>query len=291
MISWIRGGNETALDDRENITLLSHDGLGMPDFHRMEERGPLQHGVTDRGYRLDPKTIVLVLGIRGNSLDDFYQKRHGLLDLFKPSNKPGSLRWKIGSKVRQIDGHLIGGLNFSDRDRSHLFQKAAIAIKCPDPTWYDPAGRSVEFSIGGGGDTMDIPLTIPFTVGASMIDTSQSINYQGSVLAYPVINIRGPITDCVIKNLTTGDKLDFTGHTIPSETTYTVDLRYGHKTVLDDAGNNRIDKLTDDSDLATWRLEADPVAMGGSNSIYVYGTDVTSLTGINLQFYERYIGV
>ena len=292
MISWIFGGVETILDDGENgVYLLGHDGFGMPAFHRLEERGLLQHGVTDRGYLLDARTINLVIGVKGTSLENFYQKRYQMINQFKPSEQAGILRWKLGGVTRQINGYLVGGLELSDGDRDHLFQKIPISIKCPDPTWYDPSGKLLEFGVGGGSDTFEVPLVIPMTVGASSISSSQSIVYSGSVRSFPVISITGPISNCKIVNNTTGDVLDFTGVTIPADRTYTIDLRYGRKTVVDDLGNNQISKLTTDSDLATWCLEADPVAAGGSNSIGVSGSNVTAETAIRLTFYERYIGL
>jgi len=292
MISWIKTGDEIVLDDRDNGKyVLAKDGFGMPAFHRFEERGPLQHGVTDRGYRLDPRLITLIIGIRGISQTDFYQKRETLLKAFKPDDTGGTLRWQEGSVVRQIEGHLIEGLNFSDSDREYLFQKAPITIKCPDPAWYDPEGKAIGFGIGGGGDTLTIPLTIPLTVGASSLNMSQQIQYNGSLPTYPIITIRGPITNCVITHSETGDKLDFTGYTISEDTVYTIDLRYGHKTVTDQNGDSQVHKLTDASDLATFRLETDPIVSGGANSIHVSGTNITASTEITLQYYEKYIGI
>lgn len=292
MINWIRAGQELNLDDRENgFYLLATDNFGMPAFHRLEERGAMQHGVTDRGYRLDPRFITLVVGIQGNSVDDFYQKRETLLEAFAPSNTAGSLRWQRGSVTRQIDGYLIEGLQFTDSDRTYLFQKVPITIKCPDPTWYDPGGKSVDFGIGGGENSLVIPLVIPTYVGSSTINLSQQIMYNGTVATYPVITIRGPITNCVITNTITGKKLDFTGHTIAAGTVYTIDLRYGHKTITDQNGDSQISKLTNDSDLATWRLLPDPNVAGGVNSIQATGAGATSATAINVQYFERFIGV
>jgi hypothetical protein len=88
----------------------------------------------------------------------------------------------------------------------------------------------------------------------------------------------------VITNGATDDKIDFTGFTIGAGVTYTIDLRYGYKTVVDHLGANQISKLSTDSDLATWGLIA------GENSIGVVGTSITSATLISFQFNERFIG-
>ena len=291
MISWIVNGIETVLDDRDTSILLAHDGFGMPDFHRLEERGPQQHGVTDRGYRLDARTINLALGINGSTLAEFYQKRSELLNIFKPSNTPGVLKWEHDGVVRQIRGFAVGGLQYSGNDQEYLYQKAVVTIKCPDPTWYDPTGVGLNFTMGGGDDTFEVPTVIPMTVGASSIDDSQSIDYEGTVEAYPTIRIDGPITNPVISNDATGDKLDFTGYTISGSDYYIIDLLYGYKTVLDSSGVNKISELSNDSDLATFSIKPDPDVVGGINSIHVTGTSITADTRVSINFYERYLGI
>jgi phage-related protein len=97
--------------------------------------------------------------------------------------------------------------------------------------------------------------------------------------------VTGAATSLKITNTTTGDKLDFTGSTIGTGTVYTIDTRYGYKTVTDGAGANQLSKLTTDSNLATFRL------IPGDNSINVTGTGLDSNSKIVLQYNTRYIGV
>ena len=94
------------------------------------------------------------------------------------------------------------------------------------------------------------------------IDQTAVRTYEGSWDEFPTVRITGPATNAVLENVTSGDKLDFTGTAISAGTSYVLDLRYGYKTVTQDDGTNRIDKLTNDSDLATWRLLAAPDAAG-----------------------------
>jgi hypothetical protein len=231
------------------------------------------------------------LGIHGEDLTSFYQKRSQLLDIFKPSNTPGTLKWELNGVVRQIDGYSVGDLRYSGSDRNYLVQRAVVTIKCPDPTWYDPSGQAVNFAVGGGSDVFEVPTVIPMTVGASSIDASQSIDYAGSVESYPTIRIDGPITNPIITNDATGDKLDFTGYTIADNDYYSIDLRYGYKTVLDSSGVNQISKLSNDSDLATFSIKPDPDVVGGINSMSVTGTSITADTKVSINYYERYLGI
>jgi hypothetical protein len=117
---------------------------------------------------------------------------------------------------------------------------------------------------------------------------AQTIAYAGTFPEYPIITVEGPITDPVITNETTGEVLDFTGITIAAGTVYTIDLRYGYKTVVNQAGTNKIADLTAASDLATWHLEIAPIASGGNNIITASGTATTGDTVITLTYYKRY---
>lgn len=281
----IRGGTAYSLDDGTYCQWTGDDGWGIAPLHRLTERGPLQHGDTDRGYRLDPRVGQLALIILADTEDAMYAARDTLMGLFAPTAAL-ALRWTLATRTRQIDVHLVGGMTMSSTERGVWAQKVAVTLRAPDPTFYDPAGEGVAFSLGGGSDALEIPLEVPMVVGASTIDASAVVTNDGNWLSYPhLVRITGPIEDCVIVNGTTGEKLDFTGVTLGGGEWLDLDLRYGRKTVVDEAGANRIADLTSDSDLATWHLEP------GANSIRVTGINATEATKIEISFFERYVGL
>jgi phage-related protein len=170
-------------------------------------------------------------------------------------------------------------------------QRVVVELLAPDPTWYDPTQNVQYFALSGGADTMEVPTEIPMTVGASSINASETFTNNGDVATYPTIRINGPITGPKIVNNTTGDELDFAGTTIGAGEYFDIDCRYGYKTVEDQDGTNQISTLSDDSDIATFSLEADPTAENGNNSITVTGTGCTEASSLTIRFYERYIGV
>lgn len=122
-------------------------------------------------------------------------------------------------------------------------------------------------------------------------DISKTITYSGSFVEYPVITITGPITDAVLTNVSTGETLDFTGITIAGGTSYTIDCRFGYKTVKNSAGTNKIADLTSDSDLATFHLAPAPEVSGGANAITLTGTSTDSNTQVTVAYYNRYVGM
>lgn len=292
MLDLIRGGNTYSLDDGTYAYLTGDDGWGAAPLHRLIERGPLQHGDTDRGFRLDPRIGSLVLFLNGTSRDDLYTRRATLLELFTPTDDPLKLRWTLTSRTRQIDVYYAGDMAMGSGDRGGFTQRVAVTLRADDPTFYDPTAESVTFALGGGSDSLEVPLEVPMVVGSSTLDATNTITYNGNWRSYPQqIRVTGPITDAVITNSTTGEVLDFTGATIAGGDYYDIDLRYGYKTVTDSSGANQIADLTDDSDLATWHLAAAPDAAGGVNSINVTGSSVTEATKVEVTYFERYTGI
>lgn len=287
-LSWIRDGIETSLDDGSLCYYQSSSGLGLPPLHRLSERGPQQHGDTDRGYRLDPRIIQLVLATHSSvGADDLDEKSRRLMQLFSPDSY-GTLKIVRGARVRQIDAYFVSGLSLDSNDRSGWVEQHGLALKANDPAFYDPSVESVTFQLGGGGTAWEIPMPVPFTVGASVIDQAITVGYDGKWYGYPhLIRITGPIDDCLLENQTTAEKLDFTGTTINAGEYYDIDLRPGHKTVIDHTGANVISALTEDSDLSTWHLNIADSQGAGKNSIRVTGNNVTSATKIELAYYIR----
>lgn len=288
MLSWILAGVKYSLDDGVYCYHHGDSGMGGPPMHRMEERGPLQHGATDLGFRLDPRVIQLVLGLYADDRAGAYLKRKQLAGIFPPG-AAGSLEWEVDGLVRQIDGHLMEGMDFSSQDRTGGWQKMAVVLRCPDPTWYDPAGSALTYTLGGGGSGTPVPTPVPTPVGASNILANTALTYAGDWLSYPhLIRIVGPMTDPVIRNLTTGEELPFSA-TIATGHYYDIDLRYGYKTVVDDAGVNKVSMLTTGHDLATWHIAAHPEAAGGINVIEVEADAVSELSAIQISWLDRYL--
>lgn len=292
-ISVFAGGSEYQLDGTNPYSYLGHDNLGAAPRRRLVERGPQQHGETDLGYRLDPRVFTLLLQIEAADAAAFWDQRNDLISYFAPYHAPILGFWLKNGAVRYIDCHLVGDLMMPDGEYMGTIQRAAAQLKAPDPTFYDPVGQSSTFSLGGGGDAFPVPHEVPHGVGASTIDQSTVIAYAGNWLSFPhLIRITGPIEDCVITNVTTGEKLDFTGATIAGGDYIDIDCRYGQKTVIDNDGVNRIADLTSDSDLATFHLAPDSAeAPGGLNSIRVTGSGVTEATGVQVNWFERYLGI
>src|SRR5690349_3815080 len=108
----IAQGVTYSLSDRNHYIHLLNSNFGMAPVERLKERGPLQHGQSDVGYRLRPRTVQLVLMLMATTEDLYFDRRAELLSIFAPRTDPISLRVTYGSRVRQIDVHFVDDLGF-----------------------------------------------------------------------------------------------------------------------------------------------------------------------------------
>ncbi len=291
-LSLLADGQEVVLTDRDDYVLTGVKGLAGPPITRISQRGPMQHGATDAGYRLGPRHIALGLLMRGGDDLIWLNMRYLFQRITRVRDQAVQLRLSYEDIVRQIDCYLNGTLEMDpDADTGTRWQRIALELVAPDPTWYDPNYITNIFALGGGGQAMQVPLTIPWPVGASAIDQSLPIYYPGSWDAFPIITVEGPIANCIITNTILGTKLDFTGLSIGAGEKRIIDCRYGYKSVVNELGQNRVYNLTNDSHLATFRIGSHPDVQGGYNTLRVQGTNITAGTRILVQYHVRYIGV
>lgn len=268
-------------------------GLGMAPLHRLSERGPLQHGDSDEGMRLDPRVFSLTILVEALDVASYWLARAAVLRIFKPNTTSAlSLAYTLDSGVeRTIEAVTIKGLEFPMKTRMYNKHKETVQLKASDPTFYDPNTVTVPFSVGGSGSGFTVPMPVPIGVGSPTVNQTTSVIYEGDWLEYPIITIVGPITNPVVTHLGTGDVLDFTGTALIAGESLIIDTRYGRKTVVDEVGNNMLSALSDSSSIATFALLPDPDLANGINDIKVTGTLANSLTGVYLAYNNRYTGI
>jgi len=292
-ISLIRGSSTWSLTDGTYCRCFGIQNAGAMAVGRLTDRGPLQHGHTDRGFRAQSRRLRLLLYFSMGDEDDFWDRRETLIEMLEPTNTQAQLRFLLGTtpKRRQIDCHPLGFPMDTDPAQAR-HQRIAVDFDCPYPAFYDPTGETLIYGIGYAGKSFQIPMDIPLGIGQSTIDETVTLTYSGSWRSYPYrIRIVGPITDCVITNESTGEKLDFTGASIGASDYYDIDLRYSYKTVVDSSNVNQIADLTSDSDLTSWHLATAREVANGQNTISVTGTGATSETEVYIQYYTYYAGI
>lgn len=297
-------GQTYNLNDGRELRLEVYD-LGMAPARRLWQRAPGQRGRTNLGAVGEPRFIDLAWRVTGHGLARFYELRQMLQTVFRArQNEAAQLIFTFpGGARRAVDVHLDGEMLFGNR--RHTATRVSGTFVADDPRLYDPTLRTVTFALLDSSGGLPIPFTIPIPVGRSALDTIETITYAGSsrlaAVEYPVVIVNGPITDPVIENLTTGERISLAGLELTVGEYVTIDLSGGTrrdaKTIRNQDGDSVSEYLTTDSDLATWHLAyAGELLSGGSyadgtNLVRVVGDGVNLLTAAELRYYDRYEGI
>lgn len=273
---------------------LTDGGLGMAPVERFSERAPSQHGVTDLGFRLLPRTVNFGFAIYAPLTDDsrhLETARDLILRRFRPTNIPITFRYdRANGTIRQIEGFFTGGLAFGSEDRlpGTWFQRLAVEVRMPDPTFYDPAEKAafIENNANPVPVGVLIPLTVPTYVRSGVLDNDWIFANDGSWETFPIIEIFGALRSPRIENLVTGEVLYLERSSIGDGDFYTIDLNSGVKSVRHSSGEDRTHELSDDSNLATFHLAP------GDQEIRVTSPYAgNQVEVVRMTWYNRFIGI
>lgn len=293
-------GSEYVFDSDERA-LLTEEGLGMPLISYLTQKGPSQHGETIVGYRLQPRTIQLL--VRQNSCDRiaYWENRSILIDNIRPNNTPigstakGKLRklFQDGS-MRDIDVVIDQGPIFTARDLSVWDEwgfTETLRFIAHDPTFYNPVEKSIAFSdLNDPSSFLIFPFSFDLIFGGYTYGTSSILTYTGSWQAYPRIVITGPAENLLLINLSTSEVIEL-NYNVSAGQTITIDLAFGVKTVVDNTGRNLAGAISLQSNLDTFHFAPSPEVTNGQNYLYVYASGTTDDSSVIFYYNERFIGI
>ena len=261
---------------------------GFAPMHRITQRGPFQYGDSDIDFRLDPRVFSLPIVVPASTIDEHLDRRAQLLQIFKPGNDTATFRLQLNAYERSIDVKVVGGLSM-DTDSKDFTIRTVVQLRAADPTWFDTYGNTVAISAQLFGTPTPYPKPYPVPYGSDTINKITTINYDGSWPSFPVIQCTGPAADLTIVD-GRGNIIKFFDY-ISAGDTYTIDLTYGAKTVVDQNGVNKFSTLNIVSNLVNWGLYPDPTILNGTNTISVSAIATDANTQVNMFYYNRYIGV
>jgi len=275
-------------------------GLGMAPLRYVTQRGPYQHGQTMLDYFLEPRIIQVRHRRIANSRTGQWDIRADLLDHIRPNRQaintlqPGVLRKIMADGTKRDinvivqDGPMFDPIGGSTWDEWSIDD--IIRFIAHDPVFFDPTQVETEFNFSTFEELV-FPADFPIAFFASTFDETDTIEYSGTWLSYPQIVMTGPMTNPIITNTTTGEKIEL-DYNISAGEIVTITTEYGNKTITNEDGDNLIGTLTTDSDLATFHVAPDPVAPDGENVFRVQGAGAdSSATNMVVKYYTRYIGI
>lgn len=99
--------------------------------------------------------------------------------------------------------------------RTGLSRGFALLLEAKDPKKYASTNVTLTLTPSSGGSSSVLPFSLPIVLGGDAYSATASLNYTGSTPAYPTsIKLYGPCTAPSITNITTGNKLEFTGSVV-----------------------------------------------------------------------------
>lgn len=285
--------------------VLLYEGDGLPDVIYSTTRGPFQHGNSVVEVRAEPRTLDAEIRRNGCSRNEYWEIRRTLNNILRPNRTdmnnpdPGVLRRILSTgEIRDLDcfvtrAPLYRGRNPDGWDEFSI--QETLRFTANNPIFYDPVvrvGSATNFTPTPITDLV-FPMVFPFVFGSTIPAVSKSISilYNGTWEEYPKITITGPATDISLTHQTLGTVISFAGFTIPAGTVVTLDLTYAKKTIFDQFGISWIGKISESSDLVSFRLDNAPIVPNSLNIIIVSVVAGNSNTRVDIQYKNRYAGL
>jgi phage-related protein len=267
--------------DLNDGTVLSLRGAlrntGMPPVLQDTVKTPNRDGETWKRMIFEPRFLGLNLTVQGSSFSDLQDQHQTLLTALNPRLGVGMLKYTPAATLYAIDCLVEDGPRFNNY-RGPLMDRVAISFRCPDPTWYDPvennetvANSGSGLSFAGSGVSFD-PLSFADGTGTT------TINNLGNMASFPTITVPGACTNPIIRNTTTGKKLQFVGLTIGSGENLIIDTKLRTAKI---GSISHISKLSADSEF--WTLEP-------GNNVITFSVSSGTVTAL-VDYLTRFLGV
>lgn len=275
--------------------LMRFSGLEMPEINYLQDSGPFVHGTRIRDFRLGTRILEFTQFERGLSRQDRWDNLGEMISTMRP-NRGGSGRVLVvlpNGTEREIDAWILegpAGEYVGDASLSPWDLDETIRFICPFPVWRDPNENSALFTISLSDSCL--PTCLPSCLGFGIINTSIDITYPGTWESKPTIVLTGPIAEPIVRNETTNEQITLNYVAVAGETIY-IELTPDSALVYNNFGTNLIGTVTDSNDLSAFSI--DPVGLDvpdGINEIIIAASGgVAGLTSIELNYYDRYLGV
>lgn len=147
------------------------------------------------------RVVTFPVTIKGSTISQVIANRQALAQSLYP-NQGQSVTTLIHMQ-NDVVYRLEGKLESFDApmDRRN-FNRATIAIKCDDSRIFSQSVNSQNVGILGIGGGVIIPTVVPFSIGSG--GSTGIVTNTGNVEASPTFIVRGPGTNFLVQNLTTG---------------------------------------------------------------------------------------
>ena len=180
--------------------LVRIEGLGDASADIQMQKTPYQDGMSFIGTELEARYMPIELIVAGANYAEVQRNRTHLASILNPKLGVGTLRYRTGSVVRELDAVAENVPTFSDGDaRGKRWQRAWVTLIAPNPYW-----RSAEITGEPAFEPVfEFPFDDVFEMGVQR--DVRIIDNDGDAPAPINVEFYGPANSPMIKNLTTGE--------------------------------------------------------------------------------------
>ena len=209
-----------------NYLLDTYDGLTAAEVIPATVRGYNQNGYTLSSTNLGARTITLHFYIFGDTMEQFYQNRAALSQVFNPLCGNGLLTYENDYTKKSI--YAVVSVPPTIENRMGNLQQCAVELTAYNPFWFDSTENAMRMADFQGG--LKFPLKSAYYTFASRGDAGRITNY-GDVATPVRIEFRGPAENPDIILVNTGEFIKV-NTTIAQGEKLIITTDYGNKSVI-----------------------------------------------------------
>lgn len=188
-------------------------GYGLTEIRTSDDPWPQDHGVFTGPEYLGGRQVVLNVTVRG---DDPTDAQANIDELLR--------RWYLDSTQEGFTARSVLHLKLPGQAERVLFGRprratpslgrligrradGALEFMGSDPRWYSAALHTKTFALAPAATGRGFPRSYNYGYGAVATTGAQLIENKGTLPTLPAVRFRGPITDPVLQNVTTGQQI------------------------------------------------------------------------------------
>lgn len=271
-------GQSIILTNRKPFLLESVEGRGDVSADTQTQKAPYQDGVIIIDSVLDARNITLQVSIIADSRDELSMYRQHLSSIFNPKLGLGTLTYKNGETIREIQCKADGVPSFPVGDaKGKWFQKTSINLIAPDPYW--KSLEIVEEPMAAFVGLFEFPFDDEFEIG---IEGHTRTFVNNSDADVPLkITINGPVRNPQLANLTTNELIKVKRELVEGDV-LEISTEKGNKYVRLN-GDNAINWI--DLSSKFWFLEP------GENTVQFTADEGQESATLKIVWQERFLAV
>ena len=213
---------------QEPYILSTLSGVSGLDYTLISSEAAGVDGVVVQSVRAESREIPCTVYVKGDSRQEMYRNRFGLIAKLTPQREPGELHYRNDYISVKIKAYPTLPADFTERVKN--YSKCDVTFIAPEPYWegLDTYSESIAYQDDVG---VEFPLCFEPDITFGVQNNTIEIMYGGTVPAPVRITISGEAPSPQITNETTGETILVSDLSLESGDNLTIYTKCGEKSV------------------------------------------------------------